>query len=190
MHWLRNSLLVFFVATCADTALAHMTPPLVLHTEKEVVAGATRGAAKLSVREVRLSDTERDDVARRSGWRPPKGVRRFYVGRDKAGKPVAFVTFLSEFTIHGPVRVGIAIGPDGKVSNVEVLELTEETNAAFKPVLDRGFTEQLVGASGKPPLPPSAADLEAGSIARFYAELVTDLVGRAVALYEATAKST
>jgi hypothetical protein len=165
-------------------ASAHMTPPVVLHSEKEVVAAATRGAAKISVREIRLTEAEREEVARRSGWRPPAGVQRFYVGRDGSGKLLSAVTFLSEFTIHGPVRVGVAIGPDGRVRDVQVVELTEETNAAFKPLLDRGFAKELVGASARPALPASAANLEPQSISRFYAQIVTDMVGRAVVLYD------
>jgi hypothetical protein len=168
----------------AGAASAHMTPPVVLHSEKEVVAAATRGAAKIAVREIRLTDAERGEVARRSGWRPPAGVQRFYVGRDGSGKALSAVTFLSEFTIHGPVRVGVAIGPDGKVRDVQVIELTEETNAAFKPLLDRGFAKELVGASARPALPTSAANLEPQSISRFYAQIVTDMVGRAVVLYD------
>jgi len=181
----RSIALVGLVAGfAAGVASAHMTPPVVLHSEREVVSAATRGAAKLSVREVRLTDAERDEVARRSGWRPPAGVQRFYVGRDASGKLLAVVTTLSEFTIHGPVRVAVALGPDGKVSDVQVIELTEETHAAFKPLLDRGFAKELVGAAARPALPASAANLEPQSIARFYAQLVTDLVGRAVALYD------
>ncbi len=168
----------------AGPASAHMTPPVVLHSEKEVVAAATRGAAKISVREVRLTDAEREEVARRSGWRPPAGMQRFYVGRDGSGKLLSAVTFLSEFTIHGPVRVGVAIGPDGKVLDVQVVELTEETHAAFKPLLDRGFAKELVGATARPALPASAANLEPQSISRFYAQIVTDMVGRAVVLYD------
>jgi hypothetical protein len=186
MSFLKTSVAVIglLAGLAAGVASAHMTPPVVLHSEKEVVAAATRGAAKLSVREVRLTDAEREEVARDSGWRPPRGVQRFYVGRDGSGKLLSAVTFLSEFTIHGPVRVGVAIGPDGKVRDVQVVELTEETNAAFKPLLDRGFAKELVGASTRPALPASAANLEPQSISRFYAQVVTDMVGRAVALYD------
>src|ERR1043166_12870 len=178
------ALIGLFSGLAAGVASAHMTPPVVLHSERDVVAAATRGAAKLAVREIRLNDAEREEVARRSGWRPAAGVQRFYVGRDESGKLVSAVTFLSEFTIPGPVRVGVALGRDGKVRDVQVVELTEETNAAFKPLLDRGFAKELVGASARPALPASAATLEPQSISRFYAQIVTDMVGRAVVLYD------
>ena len=54
--------------------------------------------------------------------------------------------------------------------------------------IDRGetgrFAKELVGTSARPALPPSAANLEPQSISRFYAQIVTDMVGRAVVLYD------
>ena len=121
-------------------ASAHLTPPVTVKSERDVLADASRGAAKLTARQMRLTAAERDAIARETGWRPKDKVQRLFIGRDGDGKAVSAVAFVSEITIHGPIRVAVAVGADGKVTNAAVVEMTEETYPAFKPLLDKGFS--------------------------------------------------
>ena len=73
---------------------------------------------------------------------------KFYVGRDEQGRMVAATVFLTEFTIHGPVRVAVALGPDGKVKGATVVELTEETVDPNTEDLSLNWDPDL---PGKPP---------------------------------------
>jgi len=163
-------------------AAAHITPPVVLVSDRDAVVALLAGARRFFVREVRLTGPERDAIRARSGWTPEEDLHRFYIGRDAEGRLVAAVIFLTEFTIHGPVRVAAALGPDGRVRGAMVVELTEETYGWVKPLIDRDFTRRYVGlaAAGPLPEPPAAAE----SMGRFYGQIVGALVRRAALLLE------
>src|SRR5262249_6163817 len=103
------------VAFSFGVAAAHITPPVVLVSDRDAVASLLSGARRFFVREIRLSAEERAAIQKRSGWRPEEDFYRFYLGRDDQGRLVAATVFVTDFTIHGPVRVAVALGPDGKV---------------------------------------------------------------------------
>ena len=88
----------------AGPAAAHVTPPVVLVSDRDAVVGLLGGARRFFVREVRLSPEQRQAVAQRSGWTPEESFYRFYLGRDEGGRLVGAMLFLTEYTVHGPVR--------------------------------------------------------------------------------------
>ena len=180
--------LALFVALGVQVALAHITPPVILISDREAVLGMLEGAKRFFVREVRLSAEERELIQKRWGWRPEEDFYRFYLGRDEKGQLVAAVTFLVEFTIHGPVRVAVGVGPDGKIKNAEVVELTEEIFTWLKPLLDQHLTHYYVGRDSRASFALSErferAHLE--SMPRFYAQIVVSLIQRGAILYEVT----
>lgn len=103
------------------------------------------------------------------------------MGRDEQGRLVAATIFLTEFTIHGPVRVAVALSPDGKVKGATVVELTEETYPWVKPLIDKDFTRQYVGqgSSGRYVLTERG-----GSMTEYYGQIIASLIQRAAILYE------
>src|SRR2546426_5905180 len=82
------------------SVLAHITPPVVFLSEQDAVRGMTGGATKFFVREVRLTVEERRTIQQQWGWQAEDELYRFYLGRDAAGRLVAAVCFLAEFTPH------------------------------------------------------------------------------------------
>src|SRR5206468_3425098 len=88
------------------------------------------------IRGAGASPAEREAIKRQTGWTPDEDFYRFYLGRDGQGRLVAGTIFVTEFTIHGPVRVAVSLGPDGKVRGATVVELTEETYPWVKPLID------------------------------------------------------
>ncbi|MFN3477339.1 MAG: hypothetical protein ACK4Z6_07295 [Candidatus Methylomirabilales bacterium] len=184
-RWLA---LLLFVAGGARVALAHITPPVILISDREAVVGMLSGAKRFFVREVRLSAEEKELIRRQRGWRPEEDFYRFYLGRDEKGQLVAAVTFLTEFTIHGPVRVAVGLGPDGKVKDAKVVELTEETFPWLKPLLDQHLTRDYIGRDSRASFAISErferAHLE--SMPHFYAQIVASLIQRGAILYEVT----
>jgi hypothetical protein len=92
------------------------------------------------------------------------------------------VLFLTEYTIHGPVRVAVGLGPDGKVRGATVIELTEETYPWVKPLIDHNFIRDYVGLDGH----GSFALKQTGvsDMTHFYGEVVATLIHRAALLYE------
>jgi hypothetical protein len=165
-------------------ARAHITPPVVLASDREAVARLLPAATRYFVREVRPSPAEQDAIRRRTGWNADDDFYRFYVGRTAEGALVAATVFLSEFTLHGPVRVAVAVGPDGKVTGASVVEVTEESYTWVKPVLDSGFLQRFVGRDARSAL-AQTGDVS-GSMPRFYAGVIASLIARAASLYEVT----
>jgi hypothetical protein len=168
--------------------LAHITPPVVLVSERDAVLAMTGGAKKFFVREVRLSPEEREAIQRQWGWRPEEERYRFYVGRDDAGQLIAAVIFLTEFTIHGPVRVATGLGLDGKIRDATVVELTEETYPWLKPLIDQDFTQDYAGRGSQGSFGLSERWMRAGleSMPQFYAQVVSSLIQRAAILFDVT----
>jgi len=158
----------------AGVAAAHVTPPVLLVSDRDALAGQLAGAQRFFVREVRLTPGERQAIQKQTGWSPDEDFYRFYIGRDAQGRTVAATIFLTEYTVHGPVRVAVSLGPDATVKGAMVVELTEETYPWVKPLLDpqaRYLTANL-GKSG----------LDA--MGQFYGQIIGSLIKRASLLYD------
>jgi Na+-translocating ferredoxin:NAD+ oxidoreductase RnfG subunit len=178
---LARALVALAVLTAAPV-LAHVTPPVVLVSDRDAVAGLLTGARRYFVREVKLSPEQRRSIQQRSGWSPDEDFYRFYLGRDEQGRLVGAMLFVTEYTLHGPVRVAVGLGPDGKVRGATVAELTEETYPWLKSLIDQGFTRDFVGLDSRGTFAVKRAGGE--SMAQFYGQVVASLVQRAALLYE------
>jgi len=170
----------------AGPAEAHLTPPVVLVSDRDAVVSLLSGAQRFFVREVRLSAQEQTAIKQASGWTPEEDFYRFYVGRDEGGRMVGALVFVGDATIHGSVRVAVALGPDGKVRGATVVELTEETYPWVKPLIDQQFTRDWVGQDGRSRyvLAERLAPLRGNPMTQFYGEVVGGLVRRGALLYE------
>ncbi|HWP35294.1 MAG TPA: hypothetical protein VNM66_06840 [Thermodesulfobacteriota bacterium] len=106
-------------------AATHITPPVILASERDVVLTLLAGARRFFVREVRLSPEQRQAIAPHWGWTPQEGFYRFCIGQDEAGRLVTSALFLTEYTIHGPVRGAVGLTPEAKERGAVVVELSE-----------------------------------------------------------------
>jgi len=168
----------------AGAAWAHLTPPVVLVSERDAVASQLAEAKKLSVREVSLTADERKAVQATYGWRAQDDVHAFYMGRDDAGKLLGASVFMTEATMHGIIRVAVGFTPDGRVKSAEVVEVGEEIYAHMKPLMDRGFTKRYAGLGiGSSFEPPAASGSGVDAMAQHFDRIVGRLVQRAVILY-------
>jgi len=169
----------------AGPALAHLTPPVVLVSDRDAVLSLLSGARRFFVREIRLSAQEQVAIKQASGWTPEEDFYRFYVGRDEQGRLVGALVFVGDATIHGSVRVAVALGPDGKVRGATVVELTEETYPWLKPLIDEQFTRDWVGhdSQSRFVLSDRLARVRSNSMTQFYGEIVASLVQRGTLLY-------
>ena len=169
----------------ASPALAHLTPPLVLVSDRDAVLTLLAGARRFFVREVRLSAQEKAAIKHASGWTPEDDFYRFYVGRDEQGQMVGALVFVGDATIHGSIRVAVALGPDGKVRGAAVVELTEETYPWVKPLIDEQFTRDWVGhdSQSRFVLSERLTRVRSNSMTQFYGEVVASLVQRGALLY-------
>jgi hypothetical protein len=167
---------------CAAPALAHITPPVTLNSERGALTALLPGATRYFVREVRLTGAERETIGQQTGWTPDEEFDRFYLGRDDRGREVGAVTFLSDYTIHGPVRVAVGIAPDGRIRGAKVIEVSEETYPWIKSLVDRGFLDQFQGNDAHAVV--RAIHGDAKSMTRFYGDVIRALVQRGAILYD------
>jgi hypothetical protein len=175
------------VVLAAGMVAAHVTPPVVLASDREAVAGLLSGSRRFFVREVRLSSAEREAIQKQSGWTPNEDFYRFYLGRDDQGALVAATTFMTEYTLHGPVRVAVGLGPDGKVKGAQVVEITEETYPWVQPLIALDFARDYIGqgSAGRYTL-TDRARAAGDSMTQFYGQIIASLIQRAAILYETT----
>ena len=161
---------------------AHITPPVVLVSDRDAVVGLLPGARRFFVREVRPSPNDKQLMAKRTGWTPEESFYRFYLGRDESGRLVGAMLFMTEYTVHGPVRVAVGLSPDGKVRGATVVELTEETYPWIKPLIDRNFTRDYVGLDSRGTFALKQEGVS--DMAHFYGHIVASLIQRAALLYD------
>jgi hypothetical protein len=184
---IRHILGAMLVAVlAASTVPAHITPPVVLASDRDAALVLLAGAKRSFVREVRLSPEERQTIRKQWGWGPEEEFYRFYLGRDEQGRLVAAVIFLTEFTIHGPVRVAVGIAADGKIKGAAVVELTEESYKWLKPVIDQNFTRDFIGqdSRGRFGLSDRLVKAQLQDMQQFFAQVVASLIQRGAILYE------
>jgi hypothetical protein len=171
--------------TASTMVGAHLTPPVVLVSERDALASQHAGAKKLSLREATLTADERKAVQSAHGWRANDDVHHFYMGRDDAGRLQSASVFMTEATMHGIIRVAVGLTPDGKVKSADVVEVSEEIYAHMKGLMDRGFTKRYaglgIGSSFETPAAASGSGTDA--MAQHYDSIVSRLVQRAVILY-------
>jgi hypothetical protein len=159
-----------------------------LLSEQDAVRGMTGGATKFFVREVRLTAEEQGTIRQQWGWQAEDALYRFYLGRDTAGQLVAAVIFLTEFTIHGPLRVAVGLNPDGTVKDAKVVELTEETLPWLQVLLKQNLVQDYVGrdSRGNFALGERFDAAHIDSMPHFYGQIVASLMQRAAILFEIT----
>src|SRR5213595_4049115 len=168
----------------AGVAWAHITPPVVLMSDRDAIVTLLAGAQRFFVREVRLSRSEQAQIKQQTGWTPDEDFYRFYLGRDGQGRLVAGTIFVTEFTIHGPVRVAVGLAPDGKVRGAAVVEVTEETYPWVKPLIDADFARDYAGQDARGPFRLSDRLSRLDAMPRFYGQVISGLIQRAALLYE------
>ena len=180
--------LLLLLGLSSHTVLAHMTPPVILLSERDAVVSMTAGASKFFVREVRLTPEERETLKQQYRWQPEDDMYRFYLGRDNAGQLVAAVIFLTEFTMHGPVRVAVGLNPDGTLKAAKIVELSEETlpwlQHFLAPEVLRSYNGQ--GRQGNFTFSTELTRTISQNMAQFYGQIVLSLLHRGTILFDMT----
>jgi hypothetical protein len=186
----RLAAVLILIGVLAGTAAAHITPPVVLASDRDAVISLTAGARRFFVREVRLTDADRQALQAEWGWTPDADLYRFYVGRDEQGRLVSSVVFMTEITVHGPVRVAVGIAPGSKVKGAAVVEVTEESYPWVKPLIDEDLSRGFAGADLKSPFGVNdrLAKANLNPMSHFYGEVVASLIKRGLVLYEQTVR--
>lgn len=166
-------------------AFAHVAPPVVLVTEAEALRDMLGRSEGLVAQKIKLDPAQRQSLRKACACKANEVSYRAYLTGPEGGRAAA-VIFLSEPTQHGPVRVAVALGRDGRVTGARVLEVTEETLHWIKPLIDEDLPGDYVGRGRGDDFGISERfeKMRLESMRRFYARVVSSLIGRAAALYD------
>lgn len=179
------SLTVAAAAAAPALVLAHVSPPVVLVSEAEALRALTGRTDGLVVRKVKLDASQREALGAGCGCRARESSYRAWVAGPEGGDTAA-VVFLSEPTQHGPIRVAVAMDREGRVRAARVLEVTEESLLWVKPLVDQDLMRDYVGRKSGDDFGISERfeKMRLESMRRFYARVISGLIGRAAALYD------
>jgi len=157
---------------------AHVTPNVVLVRRGDFVKESLPGATKFF--EKALGAPAIAAVRAATGWTPSGEDAKVYVGREDSGRLVGSVVFLWIPSQHGPVSLGVAFSPDGKIRRATVLEVGTEPLAWVRPLLVDGSLGGVEGlAPSQAPDPSRMGPVAAGAMSRYYAKVIAGGIARA-----------
>jgi hypothetical protein len=175
---MRRLLLCAALFGFALTLDAHVTPNVVLVRRGDFVKASLSGATKFF--EKTLGAPVIAAVRAETGWTPSGEDAKLYVGREDAGRLVGSVVFLWVPSQHGPLSVGVAFGPDGKILRATVLEVGTEPLVWVRPLLVNGSLGGVEGlALSQAPDPSRIGLLAPGAMSRYYAKVIAEGIARA-----------
>jgi hypothetical protein len=160
---------------------AHITPVVVMRKQADVIRAALPNAAKYTATTVRIGKPQLEQIVDRAHFTPDTDQVKFYAGLDASGRTLGTVLFPQVDTQHGPIEVGVAIGPDGAVTHVMVTRATVEMKPWVLDVERSGVLDRLVGAKEGPAKPISDGTLS--GMPGYIADTIATATYRALAFY-------
>jgi hypothetical protein len=157
---------------------AHVSPTVVLVRRGDFVKDSLSGASRFF--EKTLSAPAIAAVRADTGWTPSGEDAKVYVGREGSGRLIGSVVFLWIPSQHGPLSLGVAFSPDGKIRRATVLEVGTEPLAWVRPLLVDGSLGGVEGlALTQAPDPSRIGSSTAGAMSRYYAKVIAEGIARA-----------
>ena len=157
---------------------AHVSPTVVLVRRGDFMKDSLSGASKFF--EKTLSAPAIVAVRADTGWTPSGEDAKVYVGREGSGRIIGSVVFLWIPSQHGPLSLGVAFSPDGKIRRATVLEVCTEPLAWVRPLLVDGSLSGVEGlALSQSPDPSRIGPSTAGAMSRYYAKVIAEGIARA-----------
>jgi hypothetical protein len=185
---MRKLALSALILGFASLLEAHVTPNVTLVRRGDFVKDSLPGATKFF--EKTLGPGAVAIVQRETGWAPSSEEAKIFVGRDDGGRLVGTVVFLWVPSQHGPIGLGVAFAPDGKIRRATVTDVGTEPLVWVRPLLRDGALIGVDAVSLAESLDASRVAPQAtGAMCRYYCKVVCDGIGRAQAMERADTKS-
>src|SRR5262249_17531603 len=167
---------------------AHVTPNVTLVRRGDFVKESLPGATKFF--EKSLSPAAIAAVQKQTGCTPSSDEAKVFVGRDDGGRLIGTVVFLWVPSQHGPLGMGVAFPPDGKIRRATVTDVGTEPLVWVRPLLRDGAIIGVDAVSLAESLDAARVAPEAtGSMCRYYCKVVCDGIARAQAMERAGSAS-
>jgi hypothetical protein len=170
----------------AASAPAHVNPSLVLLSDRDAMAVALPGAVRFADRRIKLTSAQKETLQKEWRFKADEGNYRIHEGRDAGAQVVGTVVFLTQATIHSPVRLAVGVGNDGRVTGAALVEVSQESYPWVKPLLEQRLLKRCVGldAHGDFEPPEDRPGGTQGAMEAFYAKVITRMVQWGAALCE------
>jgi hypothetical protein len=166
-------------------AAAHPSPKVVLVKHADFIRQTLTGAKQYFVRTVDIGKQDLAAIRQASNFTPEDPDVQFYLGQGDGGAPVGVVLFEQVDTPHGPLEVGLALGPDGTIARAMVTTATVETKPWVEDAVGSGLMDRFTGMrdGDDPRKALGAVDGKLGGMPQYMAELIATAVGRGLVLY-------
>lgn len=167
----------------ASPPVAHPTPKVVLVKHADFIRQSVSGAKQYFVRTVDIGREDLAAIRQSSDFTPDDPDVQFYLGQGDGGATIGVVLFQQIDSPHGPLEVGLAFGPDGRIAHTNVTTATVETKPWVQQAIASGLMDRFTGLRAGDDPRKALAGLKLDGMPQYMAELVATAVGRGVVLY-------
>ena len=173
------------LAAAALGAAAHPTPKVVLVKHADFIRQTLPSARRYFTRTVTIGKEDLATIRKASDFTPDDPDVQFFLGQGEGGATVGVVLFQQLDTPHGPIEVGLTLGPDGAVVHAMVTTATVETKPWVQEAVAAGLMDGFVGMrqGDDPRKALRGLDGKLGGMPEYMAELIATAAGRGLALY-------
>jgi hypothetical protein len=141
-------LIALFSLFGAGAAWAHVTPSVKLSTTRETVQRLLPDG-KLLLKDIHLTPEQTRKLRANGNWDTHEDTYRFYVSRDEHNRLKRAMIFMTEFTLHGPIVIAVALDPQGTVADALITDVQMEPLEWVGPLLRANYMEDFKGKDGK-----------------------------------------
>lgn len=161
--WLAGGAVALAIPGLAAAA-RHITPTVVLEKQADVIRSTLPGATQYFLKTVEIGKQDLKRLENEVDFEPESPEFKFFYGEDASGQLLGVVLFPQVNSHHGPVEVGLTVGPDGAVRKVRVTKATVETKPWVKKAASDGFLADFEGLTAGEPPTRALSDLKAAKL--------------------------
>ena len=164
----------------------HPTPSVVLVKQTDLIRTTLEGATQFFVRKVTIGKDDLARIRKEVDFSPEDPSVPFYLGKTAEGGLAGVVLFPQVNTIHGPIEVGLTMGPDGRIASAIVTKATVETRPWVEEAASAGLMKRFQGMKYGDDVKQALEPLSPGKIGQmpyFEAQVIAATVRQGLVLY-------
>jgi hypothetical protein len=164
----------------------HPTPSVVLVKQTDLIRTTLGSATQFFVRKVTIGKDDLAHIRKEVDFSPEDPSLPFYLGKTGEGRLAGVVLFPQVNTIHGPIEVGLTMGPDGRIASAVVTKATVETRPWVEEATSAGLMKRFQGMKYGDDVKQALEPLSPGKIGQmpyFEAQVIAAAVRQGLVLY-------
>jgi hypothetical protein len=164
----------------------HPTPSVVLVKQTDLIRTTLGGAKQFYVRKVTIGKDDLARIRKEVDFSPEDPDLRFYLGKTEDGALAGVVLFPQVNTMHGPIEVGLTLGPDGSIISAVATKATVETRPWVEEAAAAGLMKRFQGMRYGDDVKRALEPLSPGQMGQmpyFEAQVIAATVRQGLVLY-------